>query len=203
MTTLKRSGSVAVLTLKEPMRGIQLHDLRRAELEGPSPRLVWLLNLRAHQELEAQQHVALVTALSAIRETLGRVPAQVAARLDEVKAIAVELGLAIAREVVGESLDRGHVDPGPIVARCLKQAVTGSDSTRLGVVMHPMDLSLVLNAIELDPELRLFSSSCSFDSDAGLQRGAVRVTTDAGRLLYDPREVLERICTEIRKETTK
>lgn len=200
MSTISKAGSVARLTLREPIRSLCLHDLRRAEIDGPSARLVWLLNLRAHQEREEQQHAALTQALRAIRESLASLPGQVQARLEEVKAIAVELGLAIAREVVGDSLERGHVDPGPIVARCLRQIVAGSESTRLFVVMNPMDLSLVLNSIELDPELRVLANACSFDSDAALHRGAVRVTTDAGRLLYDPREALERICAEIRKE---
>ena len=45
-------------------------------------------------------------------------------------------------------------------------------------------------------------ASSRFVADATVARGGVRAETGSGRLLYDPREVLERICAEVRREAS-
>jgi hypothetical protein len=196
-------SSIARLALAEDVRGLRLHDPKPAAGVARSPRLARLLDVRERSERERQQHAALVQTLGAIGAALERLPRQVAESLRGVEAIAVELGLTVAREVVGSCLERGLVDPAPIVARCLRAAVAGVETATLVIALHPSDLPLVLNAVESDPELRSAASGCSFEPDPRLARGAVRVGSEAGRMLYDPREVLERIADEVRKESSR
>jgi hypothetical protein len=52
------------------------------------------------------------------------------------------------------------------------------------------------------PELADEVAASRFVADATVARGGVRAETGSGRLLYDPREVLERICAEVRREAS-
>ena len=189
---------VIAMPASADLRGFRMHTRSDAEREGPSPKLVWLLNLRQHQEQEAQRHGAAVEALRA----LGRASEQVQQELARTATLAVELGIAIAREVVGDALDKGHFDPAPIVQRCLASAISAGDATKLSATMHPADLALVLAAIEDLPEMRAQARDVAFHADPRAARGTVRVVSGVGRLVYDPREVVERVCAAIRKETS-
>jgi flagellar biosynthesis/type III secretory pathway protein FliH len=134
--------------------------------------------------------------------TVEAVPQQVGQRLDEVAAIAVELGLALAREIVGSALDRGLVDPTPTVVRCLRDCVHGSGKADLVVRLHPLDLEGVQQQLAGMSELQDEVGSARFVADKSVPRGGVRAETGAGRLLYDPSEVLERISAEVRREAS-
>jgi flagellar biosynthesis/type III secretory pathway protein FliH len=159
-----------------------------------------VLRLRALQERDAdrkrlqQQTSAL---LQRITGAIQGVEAQVAHNLDEVSSIAVELGLALAREVVGEAIDRGLVDPTPIVRRCLEQAVVAprGQGPALRLQMHPEDLELWASQAEASEQ-----QDVAVEVGPGLSRGEVVITTGVGQLHYDPREVCDRLCEAVRTE---
>ena len=190
---------IARVPLGEPLRKVRIHMKRDAERDGPSPKLIWLLNLLRHQEQQDAQHEAILSAIQSIQRALAELPNQVSQKLEEVSALAIELGLTIGREILGKAVDLGHFDPSEIVRRCLATLVDASERSALAVAMHPMDLSLVMNALESEADLRASAAECTFHVDESLQRGSVRIATAAGALLYDPREVYERIAHEIRR----
>lgn len=193
-------GAVQHLPVAAPIVGVRLHSRQPAAGTPAAARVEWLLSL-ADRERERVAAVAALKGISrAAQQALAAIPGAVGARLDEVAGIAVELGLAIAREVVGAALDQGLVDPTPTVARCLRDCVRGSDCGELTIRVHPDDLALVLDRLSAMPELREQLASTQLVADASLARGAVRAETEAGRLRYDPREALERVCAEVHRE---
>ena len=151
-----------------------------------------LLDLKVREQ-------ARLAAESALRD----LPAQVDGRLEQVARISVELGLAIAREIVGAALDKGFVDPTPTVVRCLRDCVHGSSKADLVVRLNPQDLAGVQERLADHPELQAEIAQARFVADATVARGGVRAETGAGRLLYDPKDALARVCDEVRREATQ
>ncbi|CAN0490436.1 unnamed protein product, partial [Discosporangium mesarthrocarpum] len=137
-----------------------------------------------------------------IKQQVQQQPSEVNGRLDEIAGIAVELGLSIAKEIVGASLEQGRVDPTATVARCLADCVHGSDRGDLVVRLHPEDVAAVQTNLQNMPELANELDAATIVADATIARGGVRAETGAGRLHYDPREVLTRICDEVRREAS-
>jgi flagellar biosynthesis/type III secretory pathway protein FliH len=135
--------------------------------------------------------MALTTALAQTKTAIEQ-------RLDQVSALATELGLAVAREVVGDALARGHVDPGPILRRCLERATLAGERAELRVAVAPADHALLTAQFAAAGDAQLVGVHLL--ADATLPRGVVKVDSGAGSLSYDPREVLERVCAELRKE---
>lgn len=185
-----------------PLLGIRLHTRRLAGGAPQAGRVAALLDLKVREEQRQAATKALVELARTGKRTVEAIPQQVATRLDEVAAIAVELGLAIAREIVGASLDQGRVDPTPTVVRCLRDCVHGSSKSDLVVRLNPHDLAAVQQQLQGMPELADEIASSRFVADATVARGGVRAETGSGRLLYDPREVLERVCAEVRREAS-
>jgi len=184
--------------LAAPLVGIRLHTRHAAA--PATPRLQQLLDLK-DREARREAAVAAVRDLArGAQKAVEQIPSQVNQRLDEVAAIAVELGLALANELVGDALAKGLVDPTPTVVRCLRDCVHGSDRGDLVVRLHPQDLPLVQTSLQQHPEVCDEAAAARFVADATLPRGGVRAETQAGRLHYDPREVLARICDEVRRE---
>ena len=140
--------------------------------------------------------------LADARNQVVALPGVVNSRLEEIASITVELGLAIAREIVGEALDQGKVDPTPTVARCLADCVHGSDRSDLVIKLHPEDMANVQTRIAQMTNLGEELAAARFVADATVPTGGVRAETGAGRLHYDPREILERICNEVRREAS-
>lgn len=185
-----------------PLRGLRLHGVA-PRVGTPSARKVeWLRSLAVQQQQQQADRQALAGVAQAIQRALQALTPTVNARLDQVAALAVELGLAVAREVVGAALDRGFVDPTPTVARCLRDCVHGSKAGDLVVRVHPEDLGLVMAGVERDPELRAQMAAAKLQPDASLGRGAVRAETGAGRLVWEPREAFERIAEQVRREAS-
>jgi len=161
-----------------------------------------LLDLeRQSQRREADAQV-MRDLLAEARNQVAAMPGILSQRLDEIAGITVELGLAIAREIVGAALDDGKVDPTATVARCLADCVHGSDRGDLVIKLHPDDVANVQTRIAQMTELGEELASARFVADRSVPIGGVRAETGAGRLHYDPREVLERICNEIRREAS-
>jgi flagellar biosynthesis/type III secretory pathway protein FliH len=160
----------------------------------------WLLSLGAREQQRAADAAALQVCAKAVQQTLATVPQLVDQRLQEVAALAVELGLQVAREIVGAALEQGHYDPTPTVLRCLRDCVHGSRRDDLVVRLHPQDLALVQQGLQQHPELAAEVQQARLVADRSVNRGAVRAETDTGRLQYDPREALERVAAEVRRE---
>ena len=185
--------------LREPLVAIRLHR-HQPEPGAPAGRGRELLDLREREHQRAAALAALRELAQRTRAVVEQVPAQVGGRLDEVATIAVELGLAIARELVGDALGKGLVDPTATVMRCLRDCVHGSDRADLVVRLHPADLATVQAGLQQTPELAAEASAARFVADPAIPRGGVLAETGAGRLRYDPRDVLERVCAEVRRE---
>lgn len=187
--------------------GLRLHA-RRGPGGAPADAAARaLLDLQERQRQRDTDLQALRELVRAARVQVEALPGAVQERLDEVAGIAVELGLAIAGEIVGAALAQGRVDPTPTVARCLADCVHGTDRTDLVVRLHPADLAVVearLHELSVrDPAgFGEDVAAAKFVADPGVPRGGVRAETGAGRLSYDPRDVLERICAEVRREAT-
>ncbi len=184
-----------------PLIGVRLHAVRTGAVAAQSPARQ-LLDLKDLQAQRAAAVQALLELARSARRTVEALPQQVTARLDEVAGLAVELGLALAREIVGDALQKGLVDPTATVVRCLRDCVHGSQTTDLVVRLHPLDLQTVQTALQGMSEVQEEVAAARFVADAAIPRGGVRAETGAGRLQYDPREVLERICDEVRREAS-
>jgi hypothetical protein len=104
--------------------------------------------------------------------------------------------------LVGAALDKGLVDPTPVVLRCLRDCVHGAGKADLVVRLNPQDLAAVQERLRDNAELRQEIADARFVADPVVPRGGVRAETGAGRLLYDPQEVLARICAEVRREVS-
>jgi flagellar biosynthesis/type III secretory pathway protein FliH len=187
---------------KAPGRLVALRVHPRRPAQGAPDVGKALLDLKAREQAQQAATAALRDLCVAARTTVTSLPAQVDARLEEVAGIAVELGLAIARELVGAALAKGLVDPTPTVVRCLRDCVHGSSKADLVVRLHPQDLAAVQERLQGHPELQQEIAQARFVGDAAVPRGGVRAETGAGRLLYDPNDVLARICDEVRREAT-
>jgi flagellar biosynthesis/type III secretory pathway protein FliH len=196
MTTAQR------VPVGAPIVGIRLHGKSASPGTPQAAKVAWLLSLDAREKQRAADAAALQAISRAVQLAIADMPAAVGGRLDEIGGIAVELGLAIAREIVGNALDRGFVDPTPTVARCLRDCVHGSDRGDLVVRLHPADLELVRSQLAKLPELVDEVAASRLVADATVARGAVRAETETGRLRYDPREALERVSAEVRREVT-
>ena len=72
----------------------------------------------------------------------------------------------------------------------------------LVVKLNPEDLANVQTRLAQMPELGEEVAAARFVADPTVPTGGVRAETGAGRLRYDPREVLERICNEVRREAS-
>jgi hypothetical protein len=181
--------------------GIRLHA--RGVRGQPMPaRAKELLDLRERETRREAALTALRDLALTARQTVAAVPGQVNTRLDEVAGLAVELGLALANELVGDALAKGLVDPTPTVVRCLRDCVHGSSRTDLVVRLHPHDLAAVQTNLQGHPEVAEEVAAARFVADPTVPRGGVRAETGSGRMQYDPRDVITRICAEVRREAT-
>lgn len=183
--------------------GLRLHTRRGPGGAPESARARHLLDLEARNLKREADEKVLRDLLAEMRGQVAAMPGLIGSRLDEVAGIAVELGLAIAREIVGAAIDKGNLDPTPIVVRCLKDCVHGSGGGDMVVKLNPEDLASVKTRLAQTPDIDDEVAAARFVADATVPSGGVRAETGAGRLLYNPREVLERICVEVRREATE
>ncbi len=190
------------VSLHAPLLGVRLLARRAAPAGTPPGRAQQLLDLKALQERREAATAAVRELAARARTVVEALPQQVGERLDQIAGIAVELGLALANELVGDALGKGLVDPTPTVVRCLRDCVHGSSRADLVVRLHPEDLPLVQQLLPAHPEVREEAAAARFVADASVPRGGVRAETGAGRLVYDPREVLQRLCDEVRREAS-
>jgi len=189
--------SLVRVTMSRRVRALRLHtaqdersagERRRQQLSG--------LAQKAQQDAAARE--ALVACVGNIERQLASIPGLVTGNLEEVSDLATEIGLAVAREVVGSALEQGLVDTTAVVRRCLDHAVGGPGVSQLRVRLSPDDLSTVVQSLDEHADIRARMQQVEFLPDPSLAHGRVRVETDAGRLAYDPEEVLARISQELR-----
>jgi flagellar biosynthesis/type III secretory pathway protein FliH len=195
-------GSTNSVPLTQPLVGLRLHARRAGGGEPLPSHVASLLDLKQREQQRQASVQAAIDLAKAAQRTIANVPAEVQQRLEQVAGLAVELGLALARELVGAALDQGKVDPTETVVRCLRDCVHGSDRSDLVVKLHPQDLGPVQQALQSRPEVQEETALARFVADPTVPRGGVRAETGAGRLRYDPREVLERISAEVRREAS-
>ena len=187
------------LSLARPLRGLRPRAVPVEEIESSSASVEWIFALRERARDEARRGAAVQTCLEGIERAVASITEMVDRRLDEVAGLATELGLALAKEVVGSALEKDLVDPTPTVRRCLRDLSDGADSP-IAVFLAPADLDHVLDELANEEDPRERAARARFAADPELNPGSVRVETGAGRLLYDPAEVLARICDEVRRE---
>jgi flagellar biosynthesis/type III secretory pathway protein FliH len=190
--------AVLRVELDEPVRAVRLLSRSAAGDAAAAAKAQWLVTLGEARARRLAESQALQTTTQAVQRTLQQLTASVGSRVDQIAAMVVELGLCVAREIVGQALDRGAVDPTATVVHCLRDCVHGPAGADLVVHLHPDDLAPVLAALALHPELQQQIAQCRILPDATLARGAVRAETGAGRLRYDPREVFERVAAAVR-----
>ena len=190
--------ATARVPLHRPLCALRLRTLPARGRPTADPRAAWLLGLPDVAAREARRDAELAATLAALRAALSRVPAQIEESLAQVAALATEIGLAVAEEVLREALDRGAIDLTPTVRRCLDEATVGLTGAELEVRLHPEDLSHVMAELCRDPALREQIARARFIPDLAMPRAAVRIDTGAGRLRYDHREVLARVAREVR-----
>ncbi len=185
--------------LDGPLRAIELHTVP-AQIETASPRVRWLLDFKQRAETERAEREALqqrlAGLLSNVEQAMAQVPDIVRQSLEQVANIATELGLSIAREVVGEVVDHDLADTATTVVRCLEEVVPG---VQVRVHLTPDDLAMVTASFAEFPELSSRLDHATFVTDHSLDNGCVRIESDVGRTVYNPREVVERICQEVLK----
>ncbi|MFT4843619.1 MAG: flagellar biosynthesis/type III secretory pathway protein FliH [Planctomycetota bacterium] len=194
--------SINVIPLSSRLVGLRLHNRRGPGGVPEEPRARQLLDLESQGMRREADDQVMRDLLAEARNQIAALPGVVNDRLEEIAGITVELGLAIAREIVGEALDQGKVDPTATVARCLADCLHGADRGDLVIKLHPEDMANVQTRISQMTELGEELASATFVADATVPTGGVRAETGAGRLRYDPREVLERICAEVRREAS-
>ncbi len=186
------------LPVDRPMAGIRL--LPRAPVPGSDAarKVQWLAELGESRKRQQQDSQHLQAIVSSVGAAVRQAQATVAQRLDELSGLTVDLALHVAREIVGDALDEGMVDPTATVARCLRDALTGPDGDDLMIHLNPEDLGLVMDRLAEHPELKEQLARATIRPDTSLTRGEVRAETGLGRLHYDPRAVFERVAEAVR-----
>ena len=190
------------LSLNRPLAGVRARPMAVRGSGSSEDSDEWIFDLRDRARRDTERREAFQTCLAGIDRAVGSIADTVNSRLDDVAALATELGIALAREVLGAAIDKGLADPTATVARCLRDAVVGSDGAT-EVFLAPDDLSAVQDGLQSQPDLQEYVDRVRFTADPDLQSGAVRIETEAGRLRYEPHEVLRRISDEVRREISK
>lgn len=188
----------SAIALEQPIRGVRVLSRSANADAATRGKVKWLVSLGEQKARREAELKALQATAQAVQRAMQQSQASVTQRVDELAALVVELGLSVAREIVGAALDRGDVDPTPTVVHCLRDCVHGSDDEDLVVKLHPDDLALVSERLRTMPDLADAVAKAKFVADATLGRGEVRASTDAGKLRYDPRETFERVAAAVR-----
>lgn len=187
------AGRYAV-SCTEPIRDLRVH--RAPPADAPTGRAAELLAMvdveRADQQVRERVHAA----MAVVQQTVAGLPAAVAERLDAIESLVVDLGLGLAEQVVGEVAAAGRADVTAAVRRCLDEVVDAQRTPQAEVRMHPEDLAEALPWLEAECATRV--GAVSFVPEPALARGTVRVHSEAGHLVYDPAEVLQRVLAAAR-----
>ncbi|MEZ5967099.1 MAG: FliH/SctL family protein [Planctomycetota bacterium] len=176
--------------MSRPLMSVRAHASSEMARQVPAVRRLLRLRDMAHEQELARQ--ATEACAAGLQDCLRDVRAAVDARLDEVATLATELGLAVAREIVGDAVGRAGVDPLPAIRRSLGECVAHGSDVALTVHVAAADHERVAALAELQ--------GVRLAVDANLANGSVRIETRAGSIAYDPQEVLQRVSDELRRE---
>lgn len=189
------------LPLRRKLVSLRLHSVQPVpHTRGSSPSR-WLFDLEQLAERRKSDRKVSLQCIEAIHQALTQTATQVEENLASIASLATELGLALAREIVGDAIDRELLDPTTTVLRSLESVTLSSKDTRLSIFLSPTDFSAVVSELQKSPEFATLSEHAEFAVDAELGQGSVRIETGAGKLLYEPREVLDILCEEVRRES--
>ena len=188
----------SAIATEAPIRAVRVLSRSAFADESTRGKVKWLMSLGDLKARRDAEQKSLLTIAQAVARAVQQTQATVQQRTDELAALVVELGLAVAREIVGSALDRGDVDPTPTVVHCLRDCVHGSSESDLVVRLHPDDMAIVQARVAAMPELHESVALTKFLADPSLGRGEVRAATEAGKLRYDPREAFERVAAAVR-----
>lgn len=186
------------IALPRRLRALRLHA-QQHERHVERQRAQRLSSLAQKAEHEASARDAMLSCIEDIERQLEAIPMLVAANLEQVSDLATEIGLAVAREIVGSAVEQGLVDTTAVVRRCMDHAVGGAGTSKLRIQLSPDDLSTVIQTLDEHPDMRERMQQVELRPDTSVERGQVRVETGAGSLFYDPEEVLTRISDELRR----
>ena len=171
----------------------EIRGLRLVELEGRNTTEV--LVERAQERALAE---GLVQGIALAQEREAGLLAQATAEIekrrdeltDELAHSAVELGIAIARQLLHSEVSRGGHDIEKIVRETLGAAAAGRG--RCTIHVHPDDFETLRDT--------KFRSGTSVQGDIGVARGDVQVETSMGLMVREVEERLTSIAERLREE---
>jgi len=137
--------------------------------------------------------------LEEVRASLEGIRREAAERMDAWKPFLVELALKTAERVLHTALDRGDYDMAPLVSDLLERARNASTGGGITVAVNPADLSFLVERLgsaggpASDPDVR-------FEAAPDVPRGGCRISTEEGRLTFDPDEFFHTVCEAVREE---
>ena len=180
------------------MPSVRLHAPPSAarRYAGDLPALARAIEERRDQSLFAAAAQAAAQELragpvAALDKALEELVAERARLADELPRAAVELALALARELLRHEVDAGHYDLEALVRETLGSA--GADHGRCVVHLNPEDAAHL--------EGVRFRAGVHIEPDEGVGKGCVHVDTAQGLLVRDLREALEAAATKLREHT--
>ena len=138
-------------------------------------------------------------ALENLQGTLADIRKDVASKLEEWRPFLVELALKVAERVLHVALERGDYDLSPLVTDLLERAKNASTGGGITVAVNPADLSFLVERLSAAggaaaaPEVR-------FEASGEVPRGGCRVSTEEGRLSFDPEEFFRVVSDTVREE---
>jgi len=183
-----------------PLAGVHLAGPRMGVTQEEI--LAFLRDRHAREELVRRQEEDLRFArrvLEEIESALAGIRREVAERLEEWKPFLVELALKVAERVLHTALERGDYDLAPLVSDLLERAKNASTGGGILVTVNPADLSVLVERLSslgeagMDPSVR-------FEASPSVPRGGCRVTTEEGRISFDPQEFFEAVSGAVREE---
>ncbi|HWL07353.1 MAG TPA: FliH/SctL family protein [Planctomicrobium sp.] len=130
--------------------------------------------------------------LGAITASISEVEERRQQSLGELQHVAIELAIAVASQVVYQSIERGEFAVEELVSRAIHEMGIGSAMT---IFLNPADLTLLHKRLAtLTPSWNL--DQVELKADTGIARGGCRAELPEGRLLVS--EVTTRL-SEIRR----
>ncbi len=147
---------------------------------------------------EQMEREAVQRVFQSLERTLPQLGSLVEKRLDQWAPYVLDLGLRLAGEALGRELEAGNYDLVPTIREALSQAV-GAGEGSLQVFLHPQDLGRVIERMGEDPAERgeALKKEVEYKVDPSVQLGACRIESNHGRIVHDPRAVLESMVQKI------
>jgi flagellar biosynthesis/type III secretory pathway protein FliH len=147
---------------------------------------------KEQMEREAVQRV-----FQSVERTLPELHSLVQTRLDHWAPYVLDLALRLAGEALGRELDAGNYDLVLTIREALSQEV-GAGEGSLQVFLNPLDLGRVLERIGEEGEgVDLVQKEVDYKVDPSVPPGSCRIESNHGRIVHDPRTVLDAMVQKI------